>query len=443
MHLVVGTILYHAMSAKLYHEFDQRLMRYTTCLVDLLPDHRGIDLGLAVKEMSELSGVSEGLYVHIVDSDGRLIYASSSVTSADAAKLRVAADATPNRPATIRLPDLGTWRIVRREAHRNGRLEYIGHVAIPFRNVQQALGHLMFILAILFPGVVILASLGAWVLLKGAMAPLRRAIQTIQAIQAQDFNRRLPVPRTGDEVQALAETFNEMIGRLDCSFSQMRQFILDASHELRTPLAILKGEIEVGLTDQACSHVCQPTLGTCTSEINRMSRLVETLLFLSSVDGAGIDLERKPLHLRSVVEEMVENARVLGEMKHLQIELLDGCDPLVSVNEMKFKQLLLNLIDNAVKYTPSKGRITISCQVYGGQVELAVADTGCGIAAEDLPRIFDRFYRVDKSRSRVDGGYGLGLAICKGIAEAHHGTIHVESSLGKGSTFYVRLPLIA
>jgi heavy metal sensor kinase len=332
--------------------------------------------------------------------------------------------------------------MITRQVYGEGNLLYVGRVAIPLHGVQQALARLLIVLLVVIPCVMILASFGAWLLLNRALRPLQETIRTAQAIQAKDLSQRLRVPGTGDEIQALAKTFNEMIGRLQRSFVQMRQFLSDASHELRTPLAVLKGEIELGLkSHHSSSDRCQEILETCSSEIDRMSRLVDTLLFLSNADAEKIALEFKPIHLGRMMEEMAEEARILAEPKRIQVELVNGSHLAFQADEMRLKQLLLNLIDNAVKYTPEGGRITLGCRFENGQVELLIADTGVGIEPQDLPRIFDRFYRADRSRSRSNGGYGLGLSICKWIAEAHHGTLRVESSPGKGSTFIVSLPL--
>jgi signal transduction histidine kinase len=202
---------------------------------------------------------------------------------------------------------------------------------------------------------------------------------------------------------------------------------------------VLKGEIEIGLKTCPRAGRCE-ILEACASEISRMSRLVETLLFLSNVDAEKVALDLKPIHLERLMGEIAEEARILAGPKHIHVELINGADAIVHGDEMKLRRLLLNLSDNAVKYTPEGGRIILRSMPENGYAEIHVTDTGIGIESQHLARIFDRFYRVDKSRSRAEGGYGLGLAICKWIAEAHGGNIHVESSPGNGSTFSVRLP---
>ncbi|MEK7361552.1 MAG: HAMP domain-containing sensor histidine kinase, partial [Pseudomonadota bacterium] len=268
------------------------------------------------------------------------------------------------------------------------------------------------------------------------------------------------VPETDDEMQGLAETFNEMIVRLHRSFAQMRQFITDASHELRSPLAVLRGEVELGLKAQLncpcaigrgedagrgitvpVSSRCQHILGSCAFQIERLSGLVETLLFLSNADAEKAALDFKPVDLTCVMEEMAEQTRILAEAKGIEVTLENGHGVILPADEMRLRQLLLNLVGNAVKFTSKGGRISLSCRPVDGQAEFVVSDTGIGIEPKDLPHIFDRFYRANRSGSGADSGYGLGLSICKWIVEAHRGSIQVESIPGKGSAFTVRLTL--
>ena len=439
-HLLLASVLYQTVSTRLHHELDQRLLTYSTCLVELLPQHRQLNLAEVIGEMAELTALGPDLYVRVVDHSGHLIYEAADLPPELAAKLQAASQTAAGHPATLRLSGHGLWRMVRRDAQENGKPLYVGHVAIPLRGVHQALAKLLVILLLIVPAILLLSSVGAWLLLNRALTPLREAIQTAQVIQAKDFSQRLHVPKTGDEVQALAETFNEMIERLQRSFERMQQFISDASHELRTPLTVLKGEIELGLNTCPRAGHCE-ILEACSSEISRMSRLVETLLFLSNADVEKVALNLKPVHLDRLMEEMAEEAQILAEPKHIHVELINGAGAILHGDEMKLRRLLLNLSDNAVKYTPEGGQVVFRSQSEDGYAEIQVTDTGIGIEAQDLVRIFDRFYRVDKSRSRGEGGYGLGLAICKWIAEAHGGTIRVESSPGKGSTFSVRLPV--
>lgn len=440
VHLILAGALYHMVSGCLHHELDQRLATYTTCLVELLPQHRQLNLAEVIDEMAELTALGPDLYVRVTDQTGRLVYASSGLPTDVSARLARSEMPHAAPPRTIRLPGHGSWRMITQTVRDGAEASYVGHVAIPLRGVQQALARLLIILLLVVPGVMLLASAGAWMLLNRALKPLDEVIRTVQVIQAHDLSQRLEVVKTGDEVQALAETFNHMIERLQQSFAHMRQFISDASHELRTPLTVLKGELELGLRACPRSDSCD-ILATCSGEIQRLSRLVDTLLVLSNADAGKTDFNLQPVALCRILEDIVEQAKMLAEPKGIRVEFANGSSPIVRADAMRLKQLLLNLVDNAVKYTPERGQIRLSYHADNGHVEIRVADTGIGIDPKDVPRIFDRFYRADRSRSRSEGSYGLGLSICKWIAEAHHGTIRVESAPGKGSTFLVRLPI--
>ncbi len=441
VHFLVAMGLYQTVSARLHHELDERLETYATCLVELLPKHRPSELAEVVSERAALIALGPDLYVRVVDGAQQVVFESASSPAAVADKLRSAFEMPANSPISLRVAGSGLWRTLRREVQEDGKLLYVGVVALPLRGVQQTLTQFQFVLIAIVPSVLILASFGAWLLLNRALRPLRDMIRTARAIQAQELNQRLRVPETDDEMQSLAETFNEMAERLHRSFAQMRQFITDASHELRSPLAVLRGEVELGLKAQLNSNRCQDILGLCAVEIERLSGLVETLLFLSNADAEKAALDFKPINLTSVMEEMAEQTRILAEAKGVEVTLVNGHGIVLPADEMRLRQLLLNLVGNAVKFTSQGGRISLSCRPVDGQAEFVVSDTGIGIEPKDLPHIFDRFYRANRSGSGAGSGYGLGLSICKWIVEAHRGSIHVESIPGKGSAFTVRLPL--
>ena len=460
VHILVAMGLYQTVSARLHHELDERLQTYATCLVELLPRHRPSELAEVVSERAALIALGPDLYVRVVNGAQQVVFESASSPAAVAAELRSAFAVPANPPISLRVAGSGLWRTLRREVQEDGKLLYVGVVALPLRGVQQTLTQFQFVLIAIVPGVLVLASFGAWLLLNRALRPLRDMIRTARAIQAQELNQRLHVPGTDDEMQWLAETFNEMVERLHRSFAQMHQFITDASHELRSPLAVLRGEVELGLKARLncpcafgwgedagrtitipVSNRCQDILGSCAVEIERLSSLVETLLFLSNADAEKAALDFKPVSLTRVMEEMTEQTRILAEAKGVEVTLENGHGIVLPADEMRLRQLLLNLVGNAVKFTSPGGRISLSCRPVDGQAEFVVSDTGIGIAPNDLPHIFDRFYRADRSRPGADSGYGLGLSICKWIVEAHRGSIQVESSPGQGSAFIVRLPL--
>jgi signal transduction histidine kinase len=251
------------------------------------------------------------------------------------------------------------------------------------------------------------------------------------------------VPNTNDEIVRLSETLNNMITRLESSFDQIRQFTADASHELRTPLTILTGELELALRTKKSTEEYQEILSSALTEALRLSRVVEYLLLLSRTDMGHISLQLEPMNLSETLADLADAATILGTPKSIYITYRHGQEDLiVNADHAKLYQMLLNLVDNAVKYTPEGGLISITLHRDGNFAEVRVRDTGIGISAEHQKKIFNRFYRVDKARSRELGGAGLGLSIVQWTVQAHGGTIVVESEPGQGSTFIVRLPLL-
>ncbi|MEW5720704.1 MAG: HAMP domain-containing sensor histidine kinase, partial [Chloroflexota bacterium] len=273
-----------------------------------------------------------------------------------------------------------------------------------------------------------------------ALAPIDRITQTAHTIaRSNDLTRRIAAKPTRDEVGRLAATFNEMLGRIEELFRAQQRFVADVSHELRSPLTAIRGNLDLlhrGALDDVQAR--QESLGAIEAETARMQRLVQDLLLLAQAD-AGVQIQKQIVELDTLLLGVFRQARLnAGSVKVAlgsedQVQVVGDAD--------RLKQLFLNLMDNAIKYTPGGGAVTLSFAREGEWVRVAVADTGVGIPAADLPRIFDRFYRVDKSRAREKGGTGLGLAICKWIVDAHGGRIEVQSQVGKGSTFTVWLPI--
>jgi heavy metal sensor kinase len=298
----------------------------------------------------------------------------------------------------------------------------------------------------------VLASLGGQFLANKALKPVDHITQTARLITSQNLNQRIKPLKVKDEISRLIETFNEMISRLDKSFQQIKQFSSDASHELKTPLTILKGEVEVALRKERAAQEYEQILRSNLEEINRMSTIVEDLLLLSKTEFEEVPLHKEHVHLTEILRDVVVQVTILAQAKQIHIHMSnsDG-DITVLGDALRIRELLLNLIENGIKYTPERGSVSITLETEKkpegsaggpiGFVKIIVSDTGIGIEKKDQEKIFDRFFRVDKARSREQGGSGLGLSICKWIVEAHQGEISVESELGRGSSFIVKLPL--
>ncbi|MEO5928550.1 MAG: heavy metal sensor histidine kinase [Candidatus Kapaibacterium sp.] len=308
--------------------------------------------------------------------------------------------------------------------------------------VQSLLDQFFSTLILLAPAVLLLSMVGGWFLAKTTLHPVDEITRTAQDITASNLSRRLPIPKSNDEIGRLSETLNDMISRLESSFERIRQFTADASHELRTPLTILTGELELALRTRKSPEDYQDVLSSALQEVLRLSHVVESLLLLSRTDMGQISLIKEPTDLIETLEEVADAATILGTQKNIYISFRHSQALFIEADRAKLYQIFLNLVDNAIKYTPEGGMISIAVHPDGEFAEIRVRDTGIGISPEHRKKIFDRFYRVDKARSREIGGAGLGLSIVQWIVEIHGGTISVESEPGQGSTFIVRLPLL-
>jgi heavy metal sensor kinase len=285
---------------------------------------------------------------------------------------------------------------------------------------------------------VFLAVLGGGVLVRRGLRSLEEMATMAEGITAHRLDQRLALRAPPREVRRLADTFNAMLDRLHAAFAAQRRFVADASHELRTPLTTIRGRSEVLLLSPTLDAETREGLVMIRDEAGRMGRLVANLLLLARGDAARA-IDQRPVELDVLLLEVARQARALAQGVTVTISHEDQV--LVLGDADLLKQLLLNLVDNALTYTPPGGHIDLALSVVDGQARLAVHDTGIGIAPGELSHIFERFYRLDQARSRHSGGAGLGLAIARWIAEAHGGRIEAESAVGQGSTFTVVLPL--
>lgn len=290
-------------------------------------------------------------------------------------------------------------------------------------------------LLVLGPVALVLALAGGFFLVSRALAPIDRIARTAAEIEAQDLSRRIDV-RGRDELARLSETLNGMFARLQGAFERQTRFTADASHELRTPLAVVAGNVDLALQRERAPEEYREFLRDIGEAAERMRSIVEGLLTLARADAKAIALRRESVSLTAVAEDIVRLHRPLADRQQVTVAVESAPEARATGDPERLKELVSNLVTNAIRYNRPGGRVTV--RVAPGT--LAVEDTGIGISAEDLPHIFDRFYRVDKARSRDVGGSGLGLAIAKWIADAHGGTIGVTSEPGVGSRFVVTLP---
>ena len=307
--------------------------------------------------------------------------------------------------------------------------------------IEHALQGLMHILILAVPLTMALAGGGGVFLAKRALKPVEHITQTTQEIEESDLSRRIEV-HTKDELGRLASTLNQMIERLERAFSRQRQFTADASHELRTPLAVIQAESTLALQKERTESDYRKSLELISQEANDTSAILDKLLLLARADAGKEQLSFEKVNLKKLLSDLASDVEILCREKGLEFQLSQMKDLIIKGDKAKLKGLFLNLLDNAIRYTPSGGTVSVSLAREGQLAVVAIRDMGIGISPEHIPHIFERFYRVDKARSRAEGGSGLGLAICQYIAEIHQGKIEIETQVGKGSTFSVLLPLL-
>lgn len=338
------------------------------------------------------------------------------------------------------LPGIGRQRVLAERIGFGGQ-EYVVMLLAPLETVDQELAEVLSILFSAGPAALLLSAGLAYGLARKALAPVDKIRRSTDAITADRLHQRLAVVNPHDELGLLTQTINAMIARLECSFAEIRRFTADASHELRTPLTVLRTEVEVALRKQLSVPEHQQLLGNVLEELGRMSRLTDQLLTLSRRDAGVEQFLPVPLDLNGVVAGVVDAMQPLAESKGLRLRL-EGNGPVQVVgDEGRLRQVFINLLDNALKYTPEGGTVTVRVGEQDSSATVAVEDTGSGIPPEHLPHVFDRFYRVDKARTRVEGGTGLGLSIAQSIVAAHGGRIDLTSTPGSGTTCIVQLPV--
>ena len=321
-----------------------------------------------------------------------------------------------------------------------GRILHFVQVAMPLDSVEHARSRFLFILLILTPFALGGSGIGGWFLARRAFAPVEAMVATAHQISAEDLARRLNAPERKDELGRLAEVLNDMLARLERSFTAVRQFSADAAHELRTPLTILKGELEIASRSPQSEEEYRRVLTSCLEEVDRLSALVEDLLFLARSDSGNVSLPQTPVNLADILDDVTPAISVLAEEAGIACTVSPAQSLWVRGSESLLFRLVFNLGENAIKYTPAGGKVAITLDKDHDNAVLTVTDTGPGVALEEQGRIFDRFYRGDQARSR--GGTGLGLALSRSIVLVHNGHLTLTSTLGEGSTFRVTLPLV-
>ncbi len=431
--------VYLALRQRLYENLDDSLQNRASVLLGAIQYQDGRPtLGI----QQTIADPNEGEHFsRIYDRTGSVTFDDSSDTERPPINSNAVQSALQGATSVRHLKAGGeSMRVKLLPLSTSGDIEGALEVGISEGDVRDTLRVLLLIIAVAYPVTLGVASFGGVFLAGRALAPIDDITRTARRISAKDLSQRLDLRLADDEIGRLAHTFDEMITRLDEAFRRQRQFTADASHELRTPLTSIKGQVEVALTKERSAQTYREVLGAVNEEVDRLIRLVGSLLTMARADAGQIPIAKERVELGGLVASVVEQVAPMADERGVLVEAPPGPATAVQADQDLLLQLLLNLLDNAIKYTGRGGRVTVGWASRDGSVELWVHDTGAGIRPEHLPRIFDRFYRVDRARGRAEGGTGLGLSICRWIAEAHGGSISAESTPGSGSTFTVRLP---
>ena len=475
---VFAVVLYFSRRSATYQDLDRRIQSEADLTAGILAESyhaRGVlvekDTAGRPVLVQEVAAVLEVVpdYLLVTSRDGRLLFASPdarALTFAEFEQLNAITRPPPRPPPPPPAPPAPSPRAEASASHLPGRfriepngptLHYVVR-AVPdageqfgaifaganTRSAELRLEQLLTTILIAFVvGVVPAILVGRWIAAR-ALEPVDRMITEVREISdGRSLHRRLPLPLAQDELARLAATLNQMMTRLERSFAALRRFTADASHELKTPLTVVRAGVERAITRPDTAPETLAALEETLQEVNRMTELLDSLLTLARADEGRAELHREPVDLRQILEEAGETGELLAEHAGVGIDIRLPSEPVVvSVDRSRVRQLALNLIENAVKYTPRGGQVSVELGSSNGRAVFTVADTGIGIAPGDLPHVFDRFWRADSARTRTSerAGTGLGLAICKWIAEAHGGTIEVQSRPGRGTTFTVGLP---
>ena len=314
-------------------------------------------------------------------------------------------------------------------------------VATPLNSTELTLQRLREVLLWVTPVVLLIASLGGYWISRRALQPVDAITRAAQTIGIQNLSQRLEVPASADELTRLSQTWNGMLDRLEGAVKRLSQFTANASHELRTPIALIRATAELTLRRERSPETYREALKHILDETDRTTRLIEDLLLLARADAGPPALSLDRVELTPLVRDVCQQGQLLARERQLEISAEAPDQPVyVDANHPALRRLLLLLLDNAMKYTPAGGRITVSVALDSSGPTVTVSDTGIGIPDSALPHVFERFYRVDESRNREAGGAGLGLSIAQWIAERHHARLEAESAVGCGSAFRVRFP---
>jgi two-component system, OmpR family, heavy metal sensor histidine kinase CusS len=432
--IVFAGLIWISLRQTLTHEIDQELGNrahsFELFLKDELAEVPAPTLKEELQEFCRALPSLSYLQVRSLNSDFTFSYPENSVSA------RVPESSSRPTYASVRWHQ-HTYRALHREI-TTPKGPYAIEIGTSLDSIQHVLNLLQTIFIGLIPAVMLVACLGSIWLSRKALRPVDAMTSAARAISIDNLSSRLSVPQTGDELQRLAEAWNTMLTRLEAAINKISQFAADASHELRTPLAIIHTSSELALRRTRTPEQYRESLGEIVAETEKMTRLVEDLLFLARSDASSAEMPIEPLDLSEIVQDVCSQLQGITETRHITVRRSFPDIPVVvKGNRPALRRLFLVLLDNAIRYSEPGGEVTVLVTSTADHGAVAIKDFGVGIGSQDLPHIFERFFRSDKARTHGDGGHGLGLALAESIARRHNAEISVETSLGKGSEFRV------
>jgi heavy metal sensor kinase len=442
--LLLGSMMYGGLKIYLEESLSQAQLRRARQIAETLLANIGKtgEAHVVGEINSWFAPETNDRFIRITRDDGSVLYVSASPRDMSFDASRV--------PPLRHVPSGSSWRKEKADGKRllvasvpwqsDGR-RFVVEVGVSFDPVHAVLTRLVLLLASGLAAMVAVAAAGGYLLVGKALGPVEGIARSAEQITLHNLKERLPIARTGDELERLAISLNNMIARLEDAFQQNRRFIADASHEMRTPLTIMRGELESIVDAAPFASQVQETAASVLEEVERLARIVEGLFAISRLEAGEAQKAFSRFDLAELATSTTEQMCLLAEDKGIALSCAAPREVFVEGDRARMKQVVVNLLDNAIKYTAPGGQVRLGVTAQDGKAVLEVEDNGMGIPAEARPHIFERFFRVDKARSREAGGAGLGLSIVKSICNAHGGHVDFQSEEGAGSCFKVELPL--
>ncbi len=439
-----GAYTYKGVESRLYGEMEQTFKRRAHQIADniLVHAHEKTPEDIAEQIRAVYSPSASSRFIRILRNDRTVYYISlppkDGVFNPFAIPLPTHMWAETR---TVKLSSHNAIYMVSVPVTAGGEV-FLIEMGAPVSELETVLHGLMVILLLGVPAAVLIVSAGGYMLVRRSLKPVEDMRSTAEQITFGNLSNRLPAAATGDELEYLSITLNQMLARLDDSYQQASRFSADASHELRTPLSIMRGELESLIQREAgLSEPLRERIGSVLEETERLSHIVESLFAISRLDAGEGRTEPVTFYLADMVDTTKDQMLLMAEEKNIKVMVEKTHNVRIKGNAARLKQVVVNILDNAIKYTPEDGTISIRIYSTHHKAILEIKDNGIGIPADALPHVFERFYRADKVRSREQGGAGLGLAIVRSICQAHGGAVEIESTENQGTTCRVELPL--